>query len=189
MTNKTSAKKPDAEKVHVLEDALLRLASGENDALAVIYDNCRVSVYGFALSILKNSHDAEDVMQDAFVKVFSEADRYQPQGKPLAWILTITRNLCLHRLRKTSRLLENEEDWDRHADTAAESENLLDSLVLREAMTVLSEEERQIVVLHALSDMKHRQIAEVMGMPLPTVLSKYNRAMKKLRNRLQGDDL
>jgi RNA polymerase sigma-70 factor (ECF subfamily) len=56
-------------------------------------------------------------------------------------------------------------------------------------MTVLSEEERQIVVLHALSDMKHRQIAEVMGMPLPTVLSKYSRAMKKLRNRLQGDDL
>jgi RNA polymerase sigma-70 factor (ECF subfamily) len=92
-------------------------------------------------------------------------------------------------LRHTSRLLENEEDWDRHADTAAESENLLDSLVLREAMTVLSEEERQIVVLHALSDMKHRQIAEVMGMPLPTVLSKYSRAMKKLRNRLQGDDL
>jgi RNA polymerase sigma-70 factor (ECF subfamily) len=37
--------------------------------------------------------------------------------------------------------------------------------------------------------MKHRQIAEVMGMPLPTVLSKYSRAMKKLRNRLQGDDL
>ena len=189
MKNKTSAKKPDADKVHALEDALLRLASGETDALAEIYDNCRVSVYGFALSILKNSHDAEDVMQDAFVKVFSEADRYQPQGKPMAWILTITRNLCLHRLRKTARLLENEEDWERHADSAAEGERLLDGIVLREAMTALSDEERQIVTLHALSDMKHRQIAEVMGMPLPTVLSKYNRAMKKLRNRLQGDDL
>jgi hypothetical protein len=42
MNNKTSAKKPDADKVLVLEDALSRLASGENDALAVIYDNCRV---------------------------------------------------------------------------------------------------------------------------------------------------
>jgi RNA polymerase sigma-70 factor (ECF subfamily) len=91
-------------------------------------------------------------------------------------------------LRQTSRLLEHEEDWERHADSVAEGENLLNSLVLREAMTSLSDEERQIVVLHALSDMKHRQIAEVMGMPLSTVLSKYSRAMKKLRNRLQGED-
>mgnify|MGYP003305870141 CR=1 FL=1 len=185
---KTSAKKPDADNVSLIEGALARLADGENDALAVIYGACRTSVYGFALSILKNSYDAEDVMQETFVKVFSEADRYRPQGKPMAWILTITRNLCLHRLRKTSRLLENEEDWDRHADSAAEGERLLDGIVLREAMTALSDEERQIVVLHALSDMKHRQIAEVMGIPLPTVLSKYSRAMKKLRNRLQGED-
>ncbi len=189
MEKETSVKKLDADRSALLESALARLAAGENNALAVIYDACRTSVYGFALSILKNSHDAEDMMQETFVKVFSEAGRYHPQGKPMAWILTITRNLCLHRMRHTSRILENEEDWERHADSAAEGENLLDTIVLREAMTYLSEDERQIVVLHAVSELKHRQIAQIMEMPLPTVLSKYSRAMKKLRNRLQGDEL
>jgi RNA polymerase sigma-70 factor (ECF subfamily) len=57
-----------------------------------------------------------------------------------------------------------------------------------EAMRVLSDEERQIVILHAVSGVKHREIAKIMEMPLPTVLSKYNRAMKKLKKKMQGEE-
>ena len=59
-----------------------------------------------------------------------------------------------------------------------------DALALREAMTVLSEEERQIVLLHAVSGMKHRELSELLELPLSTVLSKYARALAKLKKAL-----
>ena len=53
-------------------------------------------------------------------------------------------------------------------------------------LKLLSDEERQIITLHAVSGLKHRQIAELLDIPLSTVLSKYNRAIKKLRNKIEG---
>ena len=60
-----------------------------------------------------------------------------------------------------------------------------DRSVLLACMEALSDEERQIVTLHAVSGFKHREIAELMELPLPTVLSKYSRALKRLKQRLQ----
>ena len=59
-----------------------------------------------------------------------------------------------------------------------------DSMIIKECLTILSDDERQIVVLHAVSGYKHKDIADLMEMPLPTVLSKYNRALKKLKERI-----
>jgi len=61
-------------------------------------------VYGLALSYLKNGAEAEDVAQDTFVKVWAAAPSYRPQGKPMAWLLTIARNLALGRLRTAARI-------------------------------------------------------------------------------------
>ena len=60
-------------------------------------------MYGLALSYLKNQHDAEDVTQDAFVRAWENAHQYRPQGTPLAWLLTIARNLALMKLRERGR--------------------------------------------------------------------------------------
>ena len=68
-----------------------------------------------------------------------------------------------------------------------ESDRSDEAMVLREAMRILSAEERQIVLLHAVSGLKHREIADDLGMPLATVLSKYRRALAKLRKRLSEE--
>lgn len=60
--------------------------------------------------------------------------------------------------------------------------------VLRAALSVLSEQERQVVMLHAVTGLKHREIAQLLELPLATVLSKYRRALKKLNLLLEGDD-
>ena len=177
-----------ANHTKALESAIERLALGEREALGEIYSICRISVYGFALSILKNTPDAEDVTQETFVKIYTEADKYAPEGKPMAWILTITKNLCLQRFRQTRRISQAEEDFERHEGGASDVDEVLDGVVLMEAMRILSDEERQIVILHAVSGVKHREIAKIMEMPLPTVLSKYNRAMKKLKKKMQGEE-
>ena len=117
--------------------------------------------------------------------LYAAAAGYRSSGKPMAWILTITRNLCLMKLRerqKTAGLPR--EDWERYLDSREEI-TPEDRLVLTQCMRRLNDQERQIVVLHAVSGFKHREIAELMELPVSTVLSKYRRALKKLRQSLE----
>ena len=166
----------------VIENCIVQIAAGDREALTPLYRQTSATVYGFALSILKNRQDAEDVLQDTYIRIWNAAGSYTPGGKPLAWILTITRNLALMRMRERSRTVEMSPDvWQSFlAEEAAGNQE--DRLMLASLLEMLSDQERQIVMLHAMTGWKHREIAELLHLPLPTVLSKYNRALKKIRN-------
>lgn len=172
----------------VVENCIARIAVGDQDALALLYEHTHAAVYGFALSILKNRHDAEDVLQDAYLQIWTAAGSYASAGKPLAWIFTITRNLALMRIREQSRTVAvAPEDWQSlFADEPAVNHE--DRLLLASLLDVLTDEERQIVILHSMTGLKHREIAGLLDLRLGTVLSKYNRALKKLRNALKEAD-
>ncbi len=170
--------KRDAE---ILDKFIERISNNDKDALAEIYRMTNASVFGFALSILKNMQDAEDVLHDTYLRIYSSASGYKSKGKPLAWILTITRNLCLMKLRERKKTVDYpQEDWNIAFDRIP-AVTLEDKLVLTACMEKLSDEERQIVMLHSISGFKHREIADALSLPLSTVLSKYHRAIKKLR--------
>ena len=166
----------------MIESCIAKIAGGDQDALTLLYQQSSAAVYGFALSILKNKQDAEDVLQDAYIQIWNAAGSYTPNGKPLAWIFTITRNLALMRIREQSRTVAiAPESWQSiFADEPAVNHE--DRLMLASLLGTLSDDERQIVILHAMTGLKHREIAELLNLRLPTVLSKYNRALKKLRN-------
>lgn len=169
---------PDAE---ILDACLAALAAGESAALETLYKHTSAPIYGFALSILKNAPDAEDVLHDCYVNVYAAAPRYTSGGKPMAWMLTIARNLCLQKLREGRKTADlPQEDWEKYLE-AREGMTAEERLLVAECLTKLTDEERQIVVLHAVAGFKHRETAELLGLPLPTVLSKYNRALKKLK--------
>lgn len=170
-----------------LEELLLRIAQGEQQALEELYRRTRGAVYALALSFLKNAHDAQDVTQDAFVRVWEGAVQYRPQGSPMAWLLTITRNLARMKLRQGARQAElSEEEWEAiPADSPSVTPE--DRELLQTALAGLEDQERQVVLLHAVTGLKHREIAALLEMPLATVLSKYHRALKKLKNKLKGD--
>ena len=116
----------------LLEPLMARLAGGDQEALAELYHRTRTSVYGLALSYLKNQHDAE-AAENPMVTV--------------------------------------------------EDRQVLDA-----ALTALADDERQIVLLHAVTGWKHREIAGLLELPLSTVLSKYRRALLKLKTKLEGGD-
>lgn len=171
-----------------LEALLSGIAAGSREDLAELYRRTRAAVYGLALSYLKNGAEAEDVAQDTFVKVWAAAPSYRPQGKPMAWLLTIARNLALGRLRTAARIQDlSEAQWSAFS---IESDTLTadDRTVLGAALGRLSDEERHIVVLHAVCGLKHRESAQFLDLALPTVLSKYHRSLKKLKTILEGDD-
>ena len=165
-----------------LDELIEKIAAGNRDALASLYEQTNKSVYGFALSILKDTHDAQDVLQDCYLHIYSAAGSYRSQGKPMAWILTITRNLCLKCRQAHSKCAPMPEE-DRSFIPQEDAEfSAEDKMMLSLCMKSLSAIGRQIVVLHAVSGLKHREIAALLKMPLPTVLSNYNRAIKKLQN-------
>ncbi len=172
----------------ILDSLLKRVAAGEQEALSDLYSRTRVAVYGFSLSYLKNGHDAEDITQDTFVQIWNHSSHYVSQGKPMAWILTIARNLSLEKLRKQSRIQGlSDNQWESFSieNPAFTTE---DRVVLHAAFYSLSEEEQRVLLLHAVAGLKHREIAQILDLALPTVLSKYHRALKKLRLILEGDD-
>ena len=168
-----------------MDDWIYQIAQGNEQAFYQLYEATRSSVYSFVLSIIKNPHDAEDIMQETYISVYQSAISYQSHGKPMAWLLRIARNFTFLKLR----------DKKKHqALSAEEMEQWLcgqyqldqdDKLVLEAALNILSDEERQIITLHSISGLKHREIADLLNLELTTVLSKYHRGLKKLKDAIR----
>jgi len=165
------------------------IGNGDRQALERLYEETHRALYAYALSVLKHTQDAQDVLHDAYMAVVTHAATYRAQGKPMAWMTTIVRNLCIQRLRERNKTTAADA-WDMQTGIGEWEHTAADNrVVLVACMERLSDEERQIVVLHAVTGLPHRQIASMMSLKLSTVLSKYHRALKKLRNELEGGSL
>ena len=170
-----------ASREQQLDGYIRGIAQGSRDSLEALYKETRTAVYAYALSILKDPHEAEDVLQECYLRIYDSAGSYASSGKSMAWIMTIARNLCLMRMRQRQRTTElDSQEWtDYFAQHSSADQD--DQILLAEYMSRLSGQERQIVTLHAVAGFKHREIAHFLHLPLSTVLSKYHRSIKKLR--------
>ena len=170
------------------EGLLAGIAQGDPEAFAQFYQATDRAIYAYALSLTRNHHDAQDVMMDTYLKIRSAAHLYRPDGKPMAWVFTIVKNLVRDRWRKGQRE-ELMGDMPEGELAIPETDRSDAAIVLRQAMRVLSAEEREIVLLHAVSGLKHREIAAMLERPLSTVLSRYHRALGKLRAALAEEEV
>lgn len=170
-----------------IDDSLiLGTAQGNQESFHTLYRCSASAVFGYLLSILRNKSDAEDTMQDTYIRILASAGGYTPCGKPMAWILTIAKNLALMRLRTRAKFSYTElEETEGIVFTPSDSEQVLDNMVLSAALKILDDDSCQIVILHAVAGLKHRETAALLGLPLPTVLSKYSRSLAKLKKHLK----
>ena len=174
----------EKQKLNIDEALFTRIAANDMVAFEEFYRLTERTVYAFVLSTLKNHDDALDVVQDTYLKIRAAAHLYQPMGKPMAWVFTIARNLSISKLRlkqKNDQIemadLENDLNFSYVSDPE-------DQLVLQSALKILSLEETEIILLHAISGFTHREIAKNLDLNLSTVLSKYHRGLKKLKKYL-----
>ncbi len=166
-----------------LDKAMQALKDGDTDAFEYIYNETKRVVFYCAFSILKDHGLAEDIMQNTYIKVKQYCHSYQKGTKPIAWITTIARNLSINEHNRRKRELYTDfSDYNTHASYTLSD----DKLVLSTAFKYLSEREAQLVIMHVLGGLKHRELAEIFNMPLGTVLFKYNSALKKLRKRIEA---
>lgn len=170
-----------------LETCIARIATGDQAAFAALYDACSRSMFAYAVSVLHAPERADDVVQDAFLKIWRAAPSYDAHGKPMAWILRITRNLCLDELRRS--VPEPLEEVADRADPSDSGAQVVDREYVRALLDgELTDEERDIVRLRIYADLPHNEIAEAMGLSTAAVRWKYTYALKKLRRRCLADE-
>ena len=167
--------------VFIPPDLIPEIAQGNKEAFEQLYQLTYKPVFSFLLSLTMNQDDAKDLLQETYLRVYGSAHLYR-QGNPMAWIMKIGKTLFLMEKRKRKPIPLSDPEIKNDVRISWDSvENAETRILLEQLFVVLSEEEREIVVLHATGGFRHREIAQMMDMPLGTVLVKYNRAIKKLR--------
>ena len=132
------------EKDRELDRLLIQVGQGDREAFARLYGLTRGAVYALALSLLHDAHEAQDIAQDTFVKVWESAPAYRPQGSPMAWLLTVARNLARSRLRQSGRQTTLDEEAWNAIPAAAPDVSPEDRQLLQDALAGLEEEERPL---------------------------------------------
>ena len=169
-----------------LDTLLLRIAKGDNEAFAALYEKTGRGVYAFLNTYYKNHHDTEDAMQSVYLRIKQKIGLYKGGSNARAWILEIAKNYALNDIKRNARVsyTDDEGDFSHHA-TAHDTEFIITDLVRR----VLSEDEEKIAVLHLIWGYRHREIAELLAIPVGTVTSKYKRAMDKLKKAIKEEGI
>ena len=152
-------------------------------------------LYGYAMTITRNPTEAEDLVQETYLRAIPRMRSLRPQSNLKSWLFTILRNIHLNQLRKqrvTPKVLEIDGD-ENTADIVAEtSKDPLARYVSKaerdsvlEAIQQLPSMFRQIVVLREYEDLSYQEIAGILGCPVGTVMSRLARARSKLRTLLR----
>lgn len=177
------------------EERIARVARGDKRALEQLYDQYERLVYSFALKIILDPQLAEEVVQDVFMRVWTQAVRYEPErGRFSSWLINMTRNLTIDRLRSARTrglvsLMRSDESEREVADHAASglADTIITSLHVREVLTVLSPDQREALDLAYWHGLTHSEIARRIKAPLGTVKSRLHHALIKLRAALQTE--
>lgn len=174
--------------------ALARMARGEGEAVAELYDRHARPIYSLALRILGDVAEAEDIVQEVFSQAWRQASRYSAsRGAVAAWLLTLARSRAIDRLRARRARPTGVAD-DRAADQVADAGPSADSQVLsseqvarvRAALDELPLLQRAAIELAYYEGLTHAEIAARLEEPLGTVKTRIRSAMMKLRDVLAG---
>ncbi len=177
---------PSPDTAH--QSLIVRLRHGQDDALRELYDDLSGVTYRVCLRMLSTPEDAEEALQDTFVRLADQADAYDPsRGTVRTFVLTIAHHLCLERLRtRRARPQRQQEREDEQAfDVAAPAtRDPLDEALVQSALAGLPDTDRALLEAMFFGGYTHAEITTRTGLPLGTVKSRLRRALLKLRERM-----
>lgn len=140
------------------------------------YEEYRTGIYRFALSLLRDPQQAEDVLQETFVKLLTGKFHAPTPGKEKAWLFRVARNLCFDILRKRIR------DLELPPEIAAPPKENWEFL---ELISPLPQSEQEILSLKFIGGFTHKEIAKITGITVHAAKKRYERAIQKLRTEME----
>lgn len=169
-----------------VDKALIALQNGDTNELATIYDLTNKGVFTFILPIVKDYALAEDVLEQTYISVYEKINLYQSKSSGRNWILTIARNIAINEFNKNKRQIAFDYDEEKVVPEGLYSlDQSLDTPLIKLANEILDEIEFKIVIMYAIGEFKHREIADILHLPLGTVTWKYKNALSKLKEEYQ----
>lgn len=173
---------------------LQRMGAGDAEAMEQFYDRHGSCLYGLALKMLRDEQDAQDVLQDTLIILWSKAPRYDPElSSPLSWAVMVLRHRAIDLMRSSERRQKKLERskveflLSVDVDDLSAGEPLRRELrqTVREALSLLRPEQRRVLDLAFFSDLSHSEIAERLRLPLGTVKTVIRRSLIELRHQLK----
>lgn len=194
----TPAAQADREEEHAL---VRKVLEGDGEAYRVLVERYQERIYFLCYGFVRNKEDATDLAQEAFVKAYKNLSRFQFRSKFYSWLARIASNLCIDWLRrKKVRKAEEFDEGIAATDSAGvismahyknDPQQSLRNVQLRkklaEAIEALPDQQRQAIVLREIDGLAYRDIAEIMGIPEGTVMSRLYYARKKLQQSLEDE--
>jgi RNA polymerase sigma-70 factor (ECF subfamily) len=174
-------------------DLVQRLAAGDRDAVAELYDRHAARVLGLAYRVVRNSSDAEDVVQEVFSQAWRTAPNYNPaRGTVAGWLLMMARTRAIDRLR--ARQARRDADGDPDLDAipshdASLPEQLIadqEAARVRDALLTLPSEQKTALELAYFEGLTQTEIAERLQTPLGTVKTRIRTALASLRRSVRS---
>ena len=182
------------------KELLAGIARGSEPALAELYDHFKSRVFNTALGFLRDTAEAEEVMQDVFVKIYQSAARFEGKSSVNTWIYRITVNQSLDRLNHRKRQKRfglivrffrsdspepqiDLPDFDHPGVVMEKKEN---ARILFKAIELLPEQQKTAFILSFVEDLPRQEVADIMQVSLKAVESLLQRAKANLRARLEG---
>jgi len=180
------------------EALMIRFQSGDRSAFAVLLRRHQSPLYNFALRHLRSAPSAEEVVQEAFVRVVQSAAEFKHEARFSTWLYTITRNLCIDHLRKGAlrrhpsldapkqgeqgegpTLGEQTADPRPNVERAAASGEIREQVLA--AVAELPDEQREVFLMREISNLPFKEIARIVGVPENTVKSRMRYALERLQ--------
>jgi RNA polymerase sigma-70 factor (ECF subfamily) len=175
-------------------DLIARLRAQDPDALGEVFRRLGEPMTTLAASMLRDRDEANDVVEDALLRVHRAAPGFRGERGLRTWVLRIVANLCRDRLRRRKFIAPHEADEDPFeraglsVDPIADWDEAIDQRVLatalERALTALPDEQREILVMRHRLGLSHAEIVEALGVPSGTVKSRIARALSALRERV-----
>ena len=168
------------ENIHPL---LIGAAEGDMSAFGELYSLLSVRIFNYARTITGNKEVAEDITHDVFIQILKNAQRLAKAPNPMGYIMVTARNCafdCLKRGKRADIPLE-------HIAEASDAESLHTRLFVEDAFSRLPANQRETMYLYHICGFSQKEVAQIMGAPLPTVKWRCGKALAQLQDYFQKD--
>ena len=170
---------------------VVRAKAGNEAAFAALVRGNMQKVYRSAYAITHNGDDAADIAQETFIRAFRNLARFDETRPFFPWLYRIARNLCINRIQRITRRETSLPEYDIVADSHEGPEAAVvgadEKIRVRDAVDRLPEQHRRIIELNHFQELSYREIAEILDIPIGTVMSRLFHARKKLRELLESE--
>jgi RNA polymerase sigma factor (sigma-70 family) len=168
-----------------------QVLAGDKQAYSHIINKYKNRLYATILRMTKNPQDAQDLVQDAFIKVYRNLDKYDASGSFSSWLYRVSINHCMDEFRK-KRYSTVQVEIDETKVVNREHPEVVflkkeKSRQLERLISTLPEDERLIILLRYINEISYEEIGEMIDVPLSTVRNKLHRAKKKMRETVKRE--